>query len=96
MADMLFLCFIIFVVLYFINKSRQYHKNKMPTAKDIQKYYGKRAALRHKYQSHVPSCSKDGNPYLTTKQAIDKVGVHSKEYHRELTALNKSVGINSS
>jgi len=96
MEDMLFLCFIIFVVLYFIYKSWQHHKNNVPTTKNIQRYYGKRAELRHKYQSHVPLCGKDGNPYWTTKQAVDKVGVYNKEYHQELTELNKSIGIDSS
>ena len=65
--------------------------NNIPTNKDVEKYWQKRIALKHKYNRQVQSHSNDGNPYWVAKQCADKAGVYSKEYHDELTELNEKV-----
>ena len=89
MADALFLGFIVYWVCLFIYESYKKHRVGYVSSRDIKKYYEQKIALDVKHRSKAPTHDKHGNPYTTTKQCADGVGVYSKEYHEELNELNK-------
>ena len=89
--DFILVLLIIYNLIYYSYKAWQRHKYGSRSNRDIRRYYEKKFELDYKYRSKVPTHDKNGNPYFTVKQALDKVGVYSKEYHEELKKLKKEL-----